>query len=185
MRALTLSLADAFANLYKSCDKGKDKYMNFQLEWHRYCSVFLLSPGKDISDVGYDLQNHSDLARLQQRWSEGKAVSHNVRCSVMISLGNAVYKYFLKLVSKVQESMVDSTSTGESIVKPDSVYYRFCDAAIADMLHGRYSKCRTAKPCSKLTINREIEVLKCIQCVKKDHIPQELQYRDNGYISCN
>ena len=46
----------------------------------------------------------------------------------MISLGNAVYKYFLKLVSKVQESMVDSTSTGESIVEPDSVYYRFCGA---------------------------------------------------------
>ena len=43
MRALTLSLADAFANLYKSCDKGKDKYLNFQLEWHRYCSAYLLA----------------------------------------------------------------------------------------------------------------------------------------------
>ena len=102
MKEIMLSLTNTFASLYKSCDKGKCKYLNFQLEWHRYCSVFLLPPGKDVSDVDYDVQKHSELARLQQRWigfCEGKSVDSDIRCSVMISLCNAVYKYFLNLVS--------------------------------------------------------------------------------------
>jgi hypothetical protein len=188
LKALISSLSDTFANLYRSCDKGKDKYMNFQLEWHRYCSVFLLPVGKDISDVGYDIEKHSELASLQQRWigfCEGKAVGHDTRCSVMISLSNVIYKHFLRVVSTVQESLLDSTSEAVN-VEPDSdsVYYRFCGAAIADMLHERYSKRQkfNTKPCSKLAINQEIQVLKCIQCVKKDHIPRELQYRDNGHM---
>ena len=41
---LLRTLASLFATLYKSCDKGKDKYMTFQLEWHQRCSVFLLPP---------------------------------------------------------------------------------------------------------------------------------------------
>lgn len=68
MKEIMLSLTSTFASLYKSCDKGKCKYLNFQLEWHRYCSVFLLPPGKDVSDVDYDVQKYSELARLQQRW---------------------------------------------------------------------------------------------------------------------
>lgn len=43
---LLQTLTSLFATLYKSCDKGKDKYMKFQLEWHQNCSVFLLPPGK-------------------------------------------------------------------------------------------------------------------------------------------
>lgn len=187
MKELLLSLADAFANLYKSCDRGKDKYMNFQLEWHRYCSVFLLPPGKDISEVNYDVHKDSNLARLQQRWvgfCEGKAVTTDVRCSVMISVSNAVYKYFLRRVATVQQSLLHPSTSEPPNIQPDtdSVYYRFCGAAIAEMLHGRYSKRQSSKPCSRPGINREIQVLKCIQCVKKDHIPKELQYRDNGHM---
>ena len=51
---LLRTLAGLFASLYKSCDKGKDKYMKFQLEWHQCCSVFLLPPDKSLSDVGVD-----------------------------------------------------------------------------------------------------------------------------------
>lgn len=184
MKQIMISLMDAFANLYKICDKGKDKYMNFQLEWHRHCSAFLLPSGKDISDVDYDLQKYS---RLQQRWlgfCEGKAVNTDVRCSIMISLCDAVYKYFLKLVSSVQQSLLDESPNESTVIEPDtnSVYYRFCGAAIAEMLHGRYSKRQNCTPSSKLSVNGEIQVLKCIQCVNKDHIPQELKYRDNGHM---
>lgn len=62
MKEIMLSLTSTFANLYKSCDKGKYKYMNFQLEWHCYCLL------PHISDVDYDVQQQSDLARLQHRW---------------------------------------------------------------------------------------------------------------------
>ena len=51
---LLRTLASLFASLYKFCDKGKDKYMRFQLEWHQCCSVFLLPPDKGLSDVGVD-----------------------------------------------------------------------------------------------------------------------------------
>ena len=43
------TLASLVALLYKACDKGKDKYMKFQLEWYQCCSVFLLPPGKSLS----------------------------------------------------------------------------------------------------------------------------------------
>ena len=188
MKEIMLSLTSTFASLYKSCDKGKCKYLNFQLEWHRYCSVFLLPPGKDVSDVDYDVQKHSELARLQQRWigfCEGKSVDSDIRCSVMISLCNAVYKYFLNLVSSVQQSLLDDTTSKSTNIEhdSDSVYYRFCGAAIAEMLHGRYTKHQASiKHSLKASINTEIEVLKCIQCTGKDHIPQELRYRDNGHM---
>lgn len=185
---LTIYLADAFANLYKSCDKGKDKYMNFQLEWHRLCSVFLLPPDKDISDLDFDLRKHSTLASLQQRWigfCEGKAAVNDVRCPVMISFCNAVYKYFLKRVSVIQQSLLDSTSSQcPNNIEPDtdSVYYRFCGGALADMLHGRYKNRQSCKSCLRPVISHEIQVLKCVQCVTKDHVPTDLKYRDNGYM---
>lgn len=73
--------------------------------------------------------------------STGGLVGSDIRCSVMISLCNAVYKYFLNLVSSMQQSLLDSTSKStNSEHDSDSVYYRFCGAAIAEMLHGRYSK---------------------------------------------
>lgn len=64
--------------------------------------------------------------------------------------------------------------------EPDtnSVYYKFCGAAIAEMLHGRYSKRRNCVA-SKASINQEIQVL---QCVNKEHIPQVLKYRVRGYM---
>lgn len=39
---LLRTLSSLFTSLYKSCDKGKDKYKKFQLEWHQCCGVFLL-----------------------------------------------------------------------------------------------------------------------------------------------
>ena len=84
---LLRTLASLFASLCKSCDKGKDKYMKFQLEWHQCCSVFLLPPDKGLSDVGVDPKKNVDLARLQQRWvgyCEGRTVDKHVRDAVMI-----------------------------------------------------------------------------------------------------
>ena len=31
-----------FVHLYRQCSTGKEKFMRFQLEWHKHCSVFLL-----------------------------------------------------------------------------------------------------------------------------------------------
>ena len=183
---LLRTLASLFASLYKFCDKGKDKYMRFQLEWHQCCSVFLLPPDKGLSDVGVDPKKNVDLAQLQQRWigyCEGKSVNEQVRDAVMISICSAVYKYFLKRVSKFQESILEPSSSTRVISQDsDSVYYRFCGAAMTAMLHARYEKRRSCKQDQKETLEKEIKVLKCIQCTDKSHIPEELKYRDRGHM---
>ena len=65
---LLRTLSSLFASLYKSCDKSKDKYMKFQLEWHQCFGVFLVPADKELSDVGVDAKKNVDLACLQQRW---------------------------------------------------------------------------------------------------------------------
>ena len=50
------------------------------------------------------------------------------------------------------------------------------------MLHVRYDKRRSCKQEQKETLEQEIQVLKCIQCTDKSHIPEELKYRDRGYM---
>ena len=159
--------------------------MRFQLEWHQRCSVFLLPPDKGLSDVGVDPKKNVDFAQLQ-RWigyCEGKSVNKQVRNAVMISVCSTVYKYFLKRVSKVQESTLKPSSSTRVISQDsDSVYYRFCGAAVTAMLHARYKKRRSCKQDQKETLRKEINVLKCIQCTDKSHTPEELKYRDRGHM---
>ena len=182
---LLCTLVSSFASLYKSCDKGKDKYMKFQLEWHQCCSVFLLPPDKGLFDVGVDPKKNVNLARLQQQWvryCEGRTVDKHVRDAV-ISVCCAVYNYLLKRVSTVQQSILELTSSTSPISQDtDSVYYRLCGAAIANMLHARYNKRQVCKQEQKETLEQEIQVLKCIQCTDKSHISEKLKYRDRGYI---
>ena len=183
---LLRTLASLFGLLYKNCDKGKDKYMKFQLEWHQCCSVFLLPPGKNLSDVGIDSKKKVELAHFQQRWigyCDGSCADKHTRDAVMISVCSAVYNYLLKRVSQVQQSLLmEPTSSGILKGDVDSVYYRFCGAALASMLHARYNKRQSCKNDQRETINQEIEVLRCIQCTDKDHIPGELKYRDRGHM---
>ena len=186
---LLRTLASLFALLYKACDKGKDKYMKFQLEWYQCCSVFLLPPGKGLSDVGVDPKKKVELAHIQQRWvgyCEGSCAEKHIRDAVMISICSAVYNYLLKRVSQVQQSLLKPTSSGAFIHQDtqdaDSVYYRFCGAALANMLHARYNERQTCKEDQRETIDQEIRVLKCIQCTDKGHIPEELKYRDRGHM---
>lgn len=90
LNTLLRTLPSHFASLYKSCDKSKDNWC-----------VFPLPPDKSLSDVGVDPQKHIDLAHLQQRWLERKAVDDkDVRDAVMISVSGAVHNY-LKCVSNV------------------------------------------------------------------------------------
>ena len=112
-------------------------------------------------------------------------MNKQVRDAVMISICSAVYKYFLERVSKVQESILEPSSSTRVISQDsDSVYYRFCGAAMTAMLHARYEKRRSCKQDQKETLEKEIKVLKCIQCYSTDksHIPEELKYRDRGHM---
>ena len=186
MTELLRTLVSTFSSLYKSCDKGKDKYMKFQIEWHQCCSVFLLPLDKSLSDIGVSVQKFTNLGRIQQRWvgyCEGRSVDKGVRDAVMIAVCSAVYDYLLKRVSKVQQSILNPTASICPVPQDtDSVYYRFCGATIASMLHARYNKCRVCKQEQREVLDMEIQVLKCIHSTDKSHIPEELKYRDRGFM---
>ncbi len=54
---------EAFVQIYKSCDQGKEKFMKFQLEWHKMCSIFLLPSSTAIEESGWSprLQLKTDM----------------------------------------------------------------------------------------------------------------------------
>ena len=57
MERICAGLADTLIELYMKCDKGKEKYGRFQVEWHQSCSKFLLDRNKsgDVDNCGHDL----------------------------------------------------------------------------------------------------------------------------------
>ena len=36
-------LQNVFVDVYKACDKGKDKFLRFQLKWYAHCSFTLIA----------------------------------------------------------------------------------------------------------------------------------------------
>ena len=184
MGAIVAHLRDAFATMYEKYSTGRDKYLQFQMEWHKYCSAFLLS-NTDLSSVGIDPSVHVELAKIQERWigyCQGKSAELNVRNAVMISVCSAVYDHLLNytnsIIKAITEENFATSQIGNSSITVDdtSVYYRFCGAALAEMLHARYRKRESCKPCQKESIAREIKILQAIRCKDKAHVPPELQY---------
>ncbi len=57
------------------------------------------------------------------------------------------------------------------------------DSVGQPMLHTRYHKKHKLKDGPhRSSVDREIQLLKCIQCDDKTHIPEELKYRDRGHM---
>ena len=103
----------------------------------------------------------------------------------MISLCAGVYEHLLQLVFEEQKDHKEQGATQSSMIQTDDtedVYYRFGGATLASMLHLRYDDLKSAPPTKKDSIMEEIKVLKNIQCPDKSHVPDYLQYRDNGYM---
>ncbi len=182
---------EAFVQIYKSCDQGKEKFMKFQLEWHKMCSIFLLPSSTAIEESGWSpsrLQLKTDMEKIRQTWigfCEGKDVSEWNRNAVMITISAAAYDFYLRLLTKCQQEIRDRESENpieECVKEEDFVYYRFCGAALSSMLHSHYEKrVDCIKPDKKDCIQREMVVLRAIKCDDKSHIPSELKYRDRGF----
>lgn len=170
--------------MYESCGSaGREKFMQFQLMWHRHCSTFLLPNAM----IGCD-ESNSELVRIHERWigyCDGKSATVNIRNAIMISLTSGVYEHLLSHCNTLQQTISASISGScpaaeKTSADEDSVYYRFCGAALASMLHARYKKRGTCKSSQKDAINREICILKAIRCSDKGHVPPELRYRDKA-----
>ena len=48
----TLHLKEAFIRLYEECSTLKERYLQFQLQWHAYCSYFLVTKNCELSEIG-------------------------------------------------------------------------------------------------------------------------------------
>ena len=57
-----------FAELFDKCSKGKEKYLSFQIEWHKYCSVLLLSQEHKVESVIPKYDGKSSLISLKEKW---------------------------------------------------------------------------------------------------------------------
>lgn len=90
MKSICVGLADVFIEVYRGCDKGKEKYGRFQVEWHRCTSKFLLDEDCDSS---------CDQTTPSKLWLFlTKCLPRDVRNPLMIAITAAVYGYMLQQV---------------------------------------------------------------------------------------
>ena len=86
---------------------GNDKFLHFQLQWHRECSVFLLADAS-INEFDFD-----PSIKLHDRWlgyCQEISVPIETRNAVMISFCAELYKY-LYLCTSVQEAIYSEISS--------------------------------------------------------------------------
>ena len=177
--AVFQGVVDLFVSVFKSCEKGKDRYSKFQIEWHKSCSMLLMDK--------VDRMCMKEVLALHQQWLRcGSGHPATVYNPVMISLYSATYDYLMHQLFSEQKEQQASNNSGEpSHIKQDTddVYYRFGGAAIATMLHLRQEKVKnTSDPAKQSTIKAEMDLLNGLECTDKSQVPQYLQYRDRGYM---
>ena len=76
-----VGLVDLFVSVFKSCEKGKDRYTKFQVQWHRNCSLLLMD--------NVDEASIKEVSTLHKQWMEycGRCgVARAVRNPILISL---------------------------------------------------------------------------------------------------
>ena len=180
---------DIFVELYELCAKGKEKYLRFQIEWHKHCSVFLLQRQHAIETVIPVYEGNSSLVTLREDWLKfiEKCEKPIRDCNkIIIILSSITYDILMRKVHQ-ESSAQDKSSTSLARVHEnsdtDDVYYRFGGASISDMIHLRYKKMKEVKNEEKqVTIQKEISLLQYMNTKEKIAMPEYLQYRDSGYM---
>ena len=52
LKDIVISHRLCFVGLYKECKKGPESFLQFQFQWHKYCSAFLLPSQHTMSEIG-------------------------------------------------------------------------------------------------------------------------------------
>ena len=133
-----------FISLYEGNGTGKDKYISFQLEWHKHCSIFLLSKDLTIQYVISPPTYSMETARQEWlKFCDGLPSEHDEHKRFMILLSSTIYDILLREADKHLSSTTitsDSESTASCMHNRDTddVYFRFGGATLASMLKHRY-----------------------------------------------
>ena len=177
-----------FIAVYHANDTGKEKYLRFQLDWYKYCSILLLPKEYPVDCI---IEKPSDeMKKIRQLWTsfcEECQLSKESRNRFMILLSSAMYKTLLKhtQTSIEQHTSVSSTETITDITSSsdgDDVYFRFGGATLASMLHNRYEDIKKCTQDRHGVLAQEIKLLHIINTREKSGLPQYLKYRDRGYM---
>ena len=98
-----------FAALYVASKTKPDAFLQFQIDWFKYCSVFLLSEELSLTDIDYHELPEHEVSKLRSIWlkfakTNGKAVPH---CNkVMMIVSSTVYNFLLDHVARFQQKFV-------------------------------------------------------------------------------
>ena len=176
MERVCAGLAEKFIELYIKCDKGKEKYGRFQVEWHQSCSKYLLeSSEEDDNESGVCLLSPPRLWLMLT-----KSIPKDVRNPLMIAITAAIYGYMLRQAT-LSVKVVDAPSQHTIENEPEEVYMRFAGGALADMFSLRYKKLKSKKSsCHKELLLKELQVLGWMRMNDKSDLPASLAYRDRG-----
>ena len=173
-----------FAALYVASKTKPDAFLQFQIDWFKYCSVFLLGEEFSLKDIDYHELPEHEVSKLRSTWLKfakinGIAVPH---CNkVMMIVSSTVYNFLLDHVARFQQQFVQpETVTTET--DEDGVYYRFGGATLCSMLHALYKEIKCCSHDHKDALSQKIIILQAINVKDKSCIPGYLQYRDRGFL---
>ena len=184
----TRHLKISFVRLYNECSTLKERYLQFQLKWHNYCSYFLVSNNRDLTYLGLHPADPlaDDVVAVRAEWNKVcncYSVSRDVAKTFLISFCSSVYNELLRQCQVAINPPIPATVTVNQ--DSDDVYYRFGGGAIADMLKLRYTKMRSPNCTNKDQISLEITILQGLSVHRENEkalIPAYLKYRDEGYM---
>ena len=103
----------------------------------------------------------------------------------MIPISPAVYELLLETAEDFQKSQKPPGSASgkpADSIDGDDVYFRFCGAALCDMLHQRYEHIKHCQDAQRDIVSQEITILQAINMKDKTKLPQYLHYRDRGFM---
>ena len=173
-----------FAAMYVSSKKQQDAYLQFQIDWFKYCSVFLLSEEHSLQDIDYHELSGHEVSALRNTWL-GFAKANGVpvpRCNkVMMTISSTVYHFLLDHVARFQQKFLQP-ETIRIEADDDGVYYRFGGATLCSMLHGLYKDIKHCSDNCKDSLSQKITILQAMNVKDKSCIPGYLQYRDRGFM---
>ena len=98
---LTKDLQECFVRIYGEVSTAKERYLQFQLKWHNYCSYFLVSENRELSELGLhpaDISAES-IVSVRSKWRkiyEMHSVSKDTAKTFLISFLGSIFDQLLK-----------------------------------------------------------------------------------------
>ena len=123
----------------------------------------------------------AEIVSVRSKWS--RVCNSNLKLkdafkNFLILFCSAAFDVFLKECHSVMHATGNPPTSATPQRDSDDVYLCFGGATLAAMLHLRYDKNKEQKNESV----SQIAILQRLNLYTKEHIPEYLQYRDNGYM---